>query len=199
MTRKKPSFLITRTVLGIVRPVEHAQNEVWLTILVRYVWSHSGIRVSIGTAIVLLAWDAVFTGSFLMSLIFSPIWILISVLKNTIQRPGWKIALLRIAVPVLTLVLVLANNAVQFKIGEVNAPHVIAACEEFHTANGKFPETLDELVPRYMPSVPRAKYCLLYGEFLYMDYGHPMLVWYVVPPFGRKIYDFEQQRWNYID
>ncbi len=143
------------------RPAEHAQNEMWLTILVRYVWSHRGIRVSIGTAAVLLAWDAAFSGSFLMSLIFCPIWFLASVLKNAIQRPGWRLALLRIAIPALTLGLVMANNAVQLRIAEANAPRIVAACQEFHAANGRFPKTLDQLVPRYMPSVPRAKYCLV--------------------------------------
>ncbi len=143
------------------RPAEHAQNEMWLTILVRYVWSHRGIRVSIGTAAVLLAWDAAFSGSFLMSLIFCPIWFLLTILKNAIQRPGWRLALLRIAIPALTLGLVMANNAVQLRIAEANAPRIVAACQEFHAANGRFPKTLDQLVPRYMPSVPRAKYCLV--------------------------------------
>jgi len=54
-------------------------------------------------------------------------------------------------------------------------------------------------VPRYMPSIPRAKYCLMLGEFLYINNGHPILVWYVVPPYGRKIYDLSEQRWNYLD
>ncbi len=59
--------------------------------------------------------------------------------------------------------------------------------------------TLDELVPDQLPSVPRAKYCLAYGRFLYFNYGRPMLGWYVVPPFGRRTYDFETRRWSYID
>jgi hypothetical protein len=192
---------IKRLGLGEYRPPEQAQNEgVWSTSLAHKAWSHRGIRVSIGGAFVLLAWDAAFTGSFGLSFLVCPIWFLVSILKNPIQRPGWRLALLRTAIPALTLGLVLANNAVQFRIAEANAPRIIAACEEFHAANGRFPQTLDELVPRYMRSIPRAKYCLEFGEFRYWDLdGHPILVWYVVPPFGRKIYDFENRRWNYID
>lgn len=147
----------------------------------------------------LLFFDVIFSGSFLWSFLDCPIWFLVSILKNAIQHPGWRLALLRIAIPALTLGLVSANDAFQYGIGKANAPRIIAACEEFHAANGKFPKTLDELVPRYMPSIPRAKYCLVWGDFLYMNYGHPMLVWYVVPPHGRKIYDFEDRRWNYLD
>ena len=162
-------------------------------------WHHRGIRVSIGGALVLLALDAAFSGSYLMSILFCPMWFWVSILKNAIQCPGWRLALLRMAIPAVTLGLVLANDEVQYRIGKANAPRIIAACEEFHAANGTFPKTLDELVPRYIPSVPRAKYCLMWGDFVYFNYGTPMLVWYVVPPFGRKIYDFEEGRWSYLD
>jgi hypothetical protein len=182
------------------RPAEHAKNEMWLTIVVRYLLSQRGIRVSIGIALVLLAWDAVYSGSFLFSLIVCPIWFLGSVLKNAIQRPGWRLALLRIAIPALTLGLVLANDGIQYRIGKANAARVVTACEEFQAANSKFPHTLDELVPRYLPYVPRAKYCVMWGEFSYWNFDeHPILVWCVVPPFGRRIYSFDDRRWGYLD
>jgi hypothetical protein len=181
-------------------PPEQTQSEgVQSTNAAWKMWSHHGIRVSVGGALILLAWDVALTGWFGMSFLACPIWFLFSVLKNLIQLPGWRLALLRTAIPPLVLGLVLANNAFQLKIGEANAPRVVAACEEFHTANGKFPKTLDELVPRYMPSVPRAKYCLIYGEFLYLNYGNPMLVWYVAPPFGRRVYFFEERHWSCLD
>jgi hypothetical protein len=164
-------------------------------------WSHRGIRVSIGSALVLLAWDAAFSGSFLMSFCFCPIWFLVSILKNAIQRPGWRLALLRIAIPALTLGFVMANDALQLRVAEANAPRLVAACEEYHATNGTFPLTLDELVPQCMPSVPRAKYCLgHFGQFVYFfNQGKPMLVWYVVPPYYRRIYDFETRQWRYIE
>jgi hypothetical protein len=182
------------------RPTELVQNEeARLTITSGKKAPRRGVTASIAGALILLTWDAAITGSFIFSYLICPIWFLVSVLKNAIQRPGWKIALLRIAIPAVTLGLVRANEAVQYRIGEANAPRIIAACEEFHAANGRFPKTLDELVPQYMPSVPRAKYSLLYGEFEYFNYGEPMLVWCVVPPFGRKIYTFDDRRWSYLD
>jgi hypothetical protein len=135
------------------RPPDQSQTErTWLALIVPDVWYYPGIKASIGTAFVLLAWDAAITGSFLLSFMVCPIWFLVSILKNAIQRPGWGLAIPRIAMPALTLGLVLANGAVQQRVGEANAPRIVAACEAFHVANGRFPRTLDELVPRYMPS-----------------------------------------------
>jgi len=159
------------------------------------------IGPSVGAAALLLFWDAAFSGSFLMSWLFCPIWFLVSLLQNAIQRPGWGQALLRIGIPALTLGIVWINNAVQLSIAEANASRVVAACEEYHAAHGRFPEKLDELVPQHIRSVPRAKYCLgPWSQFAYFhNQGKSMLVWYVVPPYYRRIYDFDTRRWNYIE
>jgi hypothetical protein len=159
-----------------------------------------GIKRSVVAAAVLLAWDGALYGSFVMSWIFCPIWFLVSLLKNAIERPGWGLALVRIGIPALTLGLVRANNAVQLGVAEANAQRVVAACEEYHAANGRFPKNLDELVPQYMNSVPFAKYCLgPPGRFAYYNSGTPMLVWQVVPPYYRRIYDFHTRSWSYLD
>jgi hypothetical protein len=159
-----------------------------------------GIRRSIVAAVVLLFWDGAFSGSFLFSILVCPFWFLGSVLNNAVKRPGWRLGLLRIAIPPLTLGLVLDNDAIQYRIATAKAPRVAAACEEFHAANGRFPKTLDELVPQYLESVPRAKYCLVWGEFQYWNNDeHAILVWYVVPPHGRRIYNFHERRWGYLD
>ena len=136
-----------------------------------------------------------------MSYLACPVWFLVSVVKNAIQRPGWRLALLRAAMPVLTLGLALGNNALQWKVAEANAERIIKACEEFCAATGKYPRKLQDLVPGYLKSVPRAKYCLCWGEFMYWnDKGIPaMLVWCKIPPFGRKVYTFADRRWGYID
>jgi hypothetical protein len=150
--------------------------KTWLMVLLHYVW-YRGIRVSITAALGLVVWDAVLFGSFILSIMVCPVWFLYSIVKNASNRPGWKLALLRITIPALTLGLVLTNATVQSRIAEANATKIIGACKEFHTANGRYPRTLDELVPKYMPSVPRAKYCLDIGKFLYFE-EQPMLMWY---------------------
>ena len=100
---------------------------------------------------------------------------------------------MRIATPALTLGIAIANNAFQLAVAERNAPLIVTACNEYRATNGGFPMTLDELVPRYIASVPRAKHCVgPWGQFdYYFHEGKPLLVWYVVPPFYRRIYDFD--------
>lgn len=155
---------------------------------------------SLIAAALLLFFDVVLTGSYLMSFLFCPIWLLVSLLKNLIQLPGWGIALFRLAMPIVTWGVVMANNDYQLKRAEENAQRVVAACEEFHADHGRFPKSLDELVPEYMPSVPTAKNSMGWSDFIYISGPeNTLLGWYVVPPYLRKTYDFETRQWRYID
>jgi len=153
-------------------------------------------------AAVLLSYDAVLSGSFLLSALVCPIWFVVVAFRGLIGR-DWRLGLLRVAIPLLTLVIVLGNNAIQWKIGEANMERIITACESFHAANGQYPKKLNDLVPQYLPSIPRERYCLFDTGFMYFnfpDQSHsPMLVWVKIPPFGRKIYSFEDKSWGYLD
>jgi hypothetical protein len=161
----------------------------------------SDAQASLAAAVVMIVLDVILGGSFLFSYLACPIWFLVSVVKNVIQRPAWEVALFRIAVPALTLGVVLTNYFVQRKIAHVHADRIINACEEFHVAYGKYPHTLDELVPRYLGSIPRAKYCLCWGEFVYLSYEdkYHLLLWCDIPPFDRVTYNLEDRRWGYLD
>lgn len=162
---------------------------------------YRGVKRSLAAAVLILAWDVGLSGWFGASLIFCPIWFLVSLLKNTYQRPGWGLGLIRIAIPVVTLGIAWTNNSVQLRIANANAMQVVAACEEYHADHGKFPKSLNELVPQYMRSVPRAKYCVgpWCGFMYYFNQGNAMLVWYVVPPHYRRIYDFNTREWSTLD
>ena len=157
-----------------------------------------GIKRSLVGAAVLLALDAGFFGSMLWSSLVCPVWFVVSVLRAAIHRPGWGLALARVGIPAVTLGLVWANDAYQLGVAEANARRIIAACEAYHAANGLFPEKLDELVPQYLESVPLAKYCLGSNRFYYYS-ATPLLWWQVVPPYYRKIYNFQTRSWSYLD
>ncbi len=160
------------------------------------------IKQSVVAAAVLLAWDGAINASFLMSYLSCPIWFLVSIVKNAIERPGWKLALVRIGIPALTFWLVRVNSDFQLRVAEANARRVVAACEDYHAANGRFPEKLDELVPQYLNSVPLAKYCLgPPSSYFYNSSasGSTLLCWQVIPPYYRKIYNFETRSWSYLD
>jgi hypothetical protein len=161
--------------------------------------SQPDLRSSLAIACLLIALDAAFTGSYLLSLLCCPVWTIHSIFTSVRERASKSIILLKVAIPALTLGVVLANNVVQVRIAEMNAERIVSACEAFRVSCGEYPTSLDELVPRYLPSVPRAKYCLAFGNFFYSSGRRPRLVWCVTPPFHRRIYDFEMRRWSYID
>ena len=150
----------------------------------------------IGSAFVLFI-DVLMDGSSMFSTLICPVWFVLSLVTNAIKRPDWRLALIRIAIPALTMALAWANSAIQANIAEANAQRVIMACDQYRAAHDRYPEKFDELVPQYLKTIPVAKHCLT-GSFQYYNFGQPMLYWRV---FGllRKIYDFETRSWNYVD
>ena len=52
----------------------------------------------------------------------------------------------------------------------------------------------------FIAEIPRAKYVLIADKFSYFvsDSRHS-LMYVEVPPFGRKIYTFEDHKWTYLD
>ena len=157
------------------------------------------IRRSLAGALALVALDAAI-GSFVFSLLLCPIWLFVSFIMAVIQRPGWNVGLARVLAPVVTLGLVMENATLQSRIAAANATQVIEACERFRHDQDHYPAELDELIPRYLPELPRAKYSLAYGEFSYMSQeGRHLLSCTVVPPFGRRIHDFERRGARTLD
>jgi hypothetical protein len=156
-------------------------------------------RAGMICSLVVVILDVVVSGSYIFSALVCPIWFLVEVVRAIVRRPSLGVAAVRILIPLLTMVLVDANYSVQKRFAMGNAARLIQACEHYREANGTYPERLGDLVPRYLSSVPRAKWCCLFGEFEY--YGSPlhMLVWCEVPPFGRRIYNFETSQWGYVD
>lgn len=86
------------------------------------------------------------------------------------------------------------------QIAEERAREVISAAEIFKAKFGRYPEKLDELVPLFLPEVPMAKPAGMMRAFDYRAVeGEHVLMYTVVPPFGRKLYRFERQRWSALD
>jgi hypothetical protein len=84
---------------------------------------------------------------------------------------------------------------------EAHAARVIDACRAFDARHGKLPNRLVDLVPEFLPAVPRAKFTLAYGQFEYsaFDEHRHTLMYVAFPPFGRRIYHFEGARWSQLD
>ena len=95
----------------------------------------------------------------------------------------------------------LATTRLNAAIAETRAARVIAACRVFELRHGALPNRLEDLVPEFLPAVPRAKYTLAWGDFTYASSrttGHT-LMYVALPPFGRRIYSFEDGRWRQLD
>jgi len=114
---------------------------------------------------------------------------------------------------VASAVLVGGYIAANTRLAAKRALEVIAACRRYEATHGRLPDSLIELVPNTLPSVPRAKYMVMYGDFQYSVVRSPafpgdttpreaplhVLRYTVVPPFGRRIYSFESDSWSYLD
>ncbi|WP_342375445.1 hypothetical protein NVS55_29685 [Myxococcus stipitatus] len=81
-----------------------------------------------------------------------------------------------------------------------NAEQLIAACRAFQARHGRFPEALQELVPDFLPELPRAKYEGPEFGFTYdASPDRHVLGWTELIPFGRPFYVLEEDRWGYLD
>jgi hypothetical protein len=159
----------------------------------------SASRTSIFIAVLLIAWDGILWGTYMASILICPMWFLISVGRNLKARSR-IFALFRIAIPILTLVMVLGNGIGQWQIAETRAEQIIKACDQYRAVKGMYPSKLDDLVPEFLGSVPRAKYCVVSGEFYYSNDGSaPRLWWYKITPFGKEVYGFDKRGWRHGD
>ena len=74
------------------------------------------------------------------------------------------------------------------------AGQVVEACKEFQAKNHRWPETLEELTPEFLPAIPRANYTLMFGHFQYSATGGTCSLSYVNnPPFGQWVYHCDAQ------
>lgn len=84
---------------------------------------------------------------------------------------------------------------------ESHAAQIIDACRAYQARRGILPDRLQQLVPEFLPAVPRAKYTMAWGEFTYFAApgASHTLVYVTLPPFGRRVYNFEQAAWSQRD
>jgi len=80
----------------------------------------------------------------------------------------------------------LVLNGLDRQLGAERAHELARALRAHRADQGAWPETLEALVPRYLPAVPRAGYRLCFARFSYQP-DPPELGWVVWPPNGRSI------------
>lgn len=90
--------------------------------------------------------------------------------------------------------------AVNLHVGGRNAATIIAAADRYHAEHRQYPQTLQALVPKYLPEVPPAKYAFSASEFRYFARDNRYTLMYTTyPPFGRRVYDLTARKWSDLD
>jgi hypothetical protein len=163
--------------------------------------SFLGTRSGLLLGMAVCAFDAA-DGSFLLSMLVCPLWLLVSLVRGVWLRPGWGVALVRGAIPVAVLAVALLNDAFQRRLAMGRADQVVKAIGDYRDENGLYPGDLKQLVPKYLSFVPLPKNAIAFNAFSYSGGGsesHPSLWWVDIPPHGKRSYDFDEARWSYID
>lgn len=98
------------------------------------------------------------------------------------------------------VVLIFLLNALNNRIAQSRAEALVSAVKSFHSENQRYPQSLEELVPRYIEHVPLAKYTLIFNQFRYVTSDNGTYLEYMdMPPFGRPVYSFSRGEWLYLD
>jgi len=119
--------------------------------------------------------------------------ILFAVLAIVDRQRRWhyfRVAATYLLLSVATLSLISWNA----RLAQRRASPVIAAVNRYHSEHGQYPTTLDQLVPTYLPSIPRAGFTQISRDFRYYD-ERPQLyfagMWH-----GVFAYDFPTESWR---
>jgi len=103
----------------------------------------------------------------------------------------FRIAVIYALMFVATLALISSNVRLAYH----RAVPVISAVSRYHSERGHYPETLDELVPAYLPSIPHAGFTLLSRHFRYISAERPQL-YFPAMFHGVFTYDFSTETWR---
>jgi len=150
-------------------------------------------------AVVLITVDAfVFNQGIISALV--GIWMLFISLPRAVfsKIPEQRhLRLARVVIFLVAVFIVIGLNRLNNQIAKNRAETLITAVKSFKQQYHRYPVKLDELVPEFIDHIPRAKYTLMLSDFRYTP---PCCLYYVaLPPFGRPTYNFESDKWGYID
>jgi len=107
----------------------------------------------------------------------------------------------KVALYLLAVVGIMALFIFNRQVGTQRANELVRAVEAYSSKHGQFPQSLDQVVPDFMSSIPLARYTFAANDFSYKAAadGKHVLSWTVIPPFARKSYTFEEKRWVTLD
>ena len=124
-----------------------------------------------------------------------------SLVRRLRKKPNdWQLTAAKLAIVLAAALLSIAYVYLSNSMAEARTVRIAAACDSFNRKYQRYPHQLGELVPEFLPSVPHAKYVLnpLWSSFMYIDKG-PLILYYAMPPFGRRVYHLQSKTWTHMD
>jgi len=98
------------------------------------------------------------------------------------------------------VVLVFGLNYANNQVAQSRADVLVSAVKSFYSENQHYPQSLNDLVPRYVEQIPSSKYTLTSNEFRYVNSEQGVYLEYTeLPPFGRPHFSFNDDQWLYMD
>jgi hypothetical protein len=122
------------------------------------------------------------------------VFTILTIAQRQRRSERFRIAVIYTLMFVATMALLLSN----IRLAQHRADPVISAVNRYHSEHGHYPKTLDELVPAYLPSVPRAGFTLLSRDFRYYPFHNderPQLC-FAAMFHGLFAYDFYTGSWR---
>jgi hypothetical protein len=161
------------------------------------------VKKSIITGAIFFVLDALIINQGVISLFLILIiilwWLPKSALKKY-KKQNPKEELAKVLIYGFTVIAVFTSNSINNKIAQDRANDLVLVIENFHQVTGIYPKSLNDLVPSYLPKVPKAKYTLGFNSFKYINYeGSISLFYHAIPPFERPTYVFDRKEWIYLD
>jgi hypothetical protein len=166
-----------------------------------------GLRFHAIAAVVLYVWDALIFGGPELTLFVMIIFILIGVGQTLMKvlrgQPVLKTPLRNMAIYAICFVAVIFTFRINNEIARSRADIVVSAIKQYKAKYQRYPETLQTMVFEFLPSVPLAKYTLLFNNFRYWRNEYKgdeqlredaALFYFKIPFFGRPIFGFERDQ-----
>ena len=110
-------------------------------------------------------------------------------LDGKTSRELLRVAFIFAVLGVASLLWIMFNS----RVAERRALPIIKACEAFRRSRGRYPASLDDLVPQFISSIPNARCTLVANRYGYSA-EKPSLN-YAVMFHGVATYDFESYKW----
>jgi len=163
------------------------------------------LKSAVTAALLLYVFDGWAAGQGGLALLFllglGP-WVLFGLVKQS-ERPWFVLRLKKAAIVAAGAIAVFPTIRWHAYHAHTEAERVIAAVKAYQAKNSEFPQGLDHLIPEFLPAIPQAKWTFMWGDFSYTGPNEhtaiPFLYYYALPPYGRRIYHFDERGWKVLD